>query len=69
MISNTFAVIVVFVKSITSRRAIKEAIRLTTVESTFDSGNKYLGIYTFFISELPLITEFIALFVDSEKKL
>ena len=46
--------------------AINEKKRLTKPEMILDSGNRYLGIYTFLISEAFDIMEFNAVVVASE---
>nr|WP_235901297.1 hypothetical protein [Anaerovibrio slackiae] len=42
--------------------------KFTQLDNTLDTGNKYLGTYTFFNSEALSKIAFIAKLVDSEKK-
>jgi len=46
--------------------AKKENNRLTTLDIIFETGNKYLGTYTFFIKLLLSKIECIAFVVDSD---
>ena len=46
--------------------AIREKPKFTKPDSTFERGNKYLGIYTFFISDAFEMMELKAVVVDSE---
>ena len=57
------------VKSITNIRAIKEKPKLIRLEATVASGNRYFGIYTFFINEAFHKIELRPLFVASELQL
>jgi hypothetical protein len=66
---NTLNVTGACVATITMSKAIKDATRLTSVAIIFDSGNRYFGIYTFFIRAPPLIIDCMELLVDDEKKL
>ena len=57
------------VTNITISIANNENIKVTNEDKTLDTGNMYLGIYTFLINEALLIIEDIAILVASEKKL
>ena len=53
---------------ITTNIAINENAKFTNPERIFANGNKYLGIYTFFIKDAFDIMAYIAVVVASELK-